>query len=521
MIKTIASGAISNTNSQAHLFVLRSKQLNIRQQCHRFALYTTLASVLYIILETLLKGGIICTIYQFVLIITIWVFSYRTISEFQSEFTTHLSKRVSEQSIERFQNLQKPFIKGFINPAVFIGLQLIDIVRAIHNKLLRIERYQMLTAKFLKIRLEQSQSNTTEPEQEEQDDTHYENWFLSKELINAKPNLLVQSPWLQDMTQNISDWLEGKQDENDLALIGENGIGKSTLLNQWLEQWDKSRTVYIKTPAKTLKEHDIFKLVCEALPLNDCEDIAQFVTQQQTLEKTVIVIDEAHHLFLSDVGGFEAYKKLQDLISAKLKNIFWVVAINHQSWIYLNDVFSQTYQFSSSITMQRWTQQGIRDLILRRHKASRRQLSFDDLLLASTSHSETATRAAESRCFSLLWDQSSGIPSVALAIWMNSARNPAKGLIEMGVPERPTSTTLQNLSDDHLFVYAALVVHESLNTQQAHAVTHLSEAIVRRTLKQGLDQGFLKRKSHGRYIINPLWQIQLCQLLRRKNFLHE
>ncbi|PIE41177.1 MAG: hypothetical protein CSA49_04530, partial [Gammaproteobacteria bacterium] len=521
LVKTLALGAISNTNSRAHLFVLKSKQLDIKQQCHRFALYTTFASVFYIILQIILKGGIICTAYLIILILTIWLLGYRTINAFQSEFATHLSKRVSEQFISRFEKLQKPLIKPLVNPAIFIGLQLLDIIRAAHIQLLRLERYQTLTAKFLKIRLEQSQSNTPEPEQEEQDDIHYENWFLNSNVLETRPNLLAQSPWLGDINQNAGDWLEGKQDENDLALIGENGIGKSTLLKQWLKQWDKSKTVYIKTPEKTLRANELLKLICDSLDFKDCEDIAGFVSQQEALEKTIIVIDEAHHLFLSDVGGFEAYKKLQDLISAKLKNIFWVVAINQQSWIYLNDVFSQTYQFSSFITMQRWTQQGIRDLILRRHKASRRQLHFDELLLASTSHSETATRAAESRCFSLIWDQSSGIPAVALAIWINSARNPATGLIEMGIPERPGSDALNSLSDDHLFVYAALVVHDSLNTQQAHAVAHLSEAIVRRTLKHGLDQGFLIRKSDDRYFINPLWQIQLCQLLRRKNFLHE
>ncbi|MCG8673152.1 MAG: AAA family ATPase [Pseudomonadales bacterium] len=521
LINTLATWAINNTNSQAHLFVLRSKQLNIAHHCHRFAFYITLSAVLYIILNSLLRGGIICTIYFAVLLVIIWLFSYRLITHFQQELITHLSKRVSEQNLNNFTRLQRPIIKIFVNPVIFIGLQFYDLVIASHNWLLRIEGYQTLTAKFLKIRLEQSQAIADSQEKETQDDTHYESWFLKKELIEAKPNLLMKSPWINDITQRVEEWLEGKYEENDLALVGDNGVGKSTLLKQFLDSWDKSKQAYIKIPSKTTRGDEVFRLVCDALQLENIEDIAQFVVQQQEMEPTIIVIDEAHHLFLSDVGGFEAYKMLQSLISAKLDNIFWMIAINRQSWIYLNDVFSRTYQFSATIELSRWNQQDIRELILRRHRASRRQLSYDELLLASTSHSETANRAAEARCFSLLWDQSSGIPSVALAIWINASRNPSKGKIEMGIPERPTSSVMLNLSDDHLFVYAALVTHESLNTQQAQAVTHLSEAIVRRALKLGLDQGFVVRKSHGRYIINPLWQLQLFQLLRRKNFLHE
>lgn len=521
LINTLATWTIGNTNSRAHLFVLRSKQLTIAHHCHRYAMYITLISVLYIILANILNGGIICTIYQFAIIAALWLFSYHLINQFQDEFQTHLSKRVSEQTLNKFVSLQRPFIKAFLNPAVFTALQFYDLIIGIHNRLLRLESYQTLTAKFLKIRLEQSQTVTEPVAKDSQDDIHYESWFFNKDLIETQSGIMLHSPWIKEINQFANTWLEGKQDENDLALIGEYGIGKTTLIKQWLKQWEGCKTAYIKIPPKTCTEEGIFKAVCKALDFDNIEDIAQFVVTQQNIEKTIVIIDEAQNLFLSDVGCFGGYKMLHSLINAKLDNIYWIIAINQQSWIYLNDVFSRTYQFSNRIHIQRWSQQEIRELILNRHRASRRKLTYDELLLASTSHSETAARAAESRCFSLLWDQSAGIPAVALAIWINSARTPAPGKIEMGIPERPSSNTLAELSDDHLFVYAALIIHQTLNTQQAQAVTHLPEAIVRRALKLGLDQGFLIRKSHGRYVINPLWHLQLSQLLRRKNFLHE
>ena len=522
-INTLASWAISNTNAQAHLFVLRSKQQAIAHHCKRFGFFITLISVLYIILISILSGGIFCSIYKLAIVVIIWIFSYRLIHQFHNEFNTHLSKRISSQWLNRFEKLQSSPIKAIENPAVFVLLQLMDLTMALHNRLMRLESYQSATAKFLKIRLEQSQQIASEPQEKEQqqDDTHYENWFLNRSLIEAKPNLLVLNNHIKEVNKYATEWLNDVQEENDLVLIGESGIGKSTLIKQWLQQWENCKTVYISVPEKTISESAIFELIQRALEIEGSHDIAEFVVKQQTLEKTIVVIDEAQHLFLSEVGCFDGYKMLQSLIGAKLDNIFWLVAINQPSWVYLNDVFGRTYQFSNRINIQRWTLSEIRDLILNRHKASHRQLTYDELLLASTSNVETATRAAESRCFSLLWDQSSGIPAVALSIWINAASNPAKGKIEMGVPERPTSNTLLNLSDDYLFVYSALVVHESLNTQQAQAVTHLPEAIVRRALKLGLDQGFLQRRSHGRYVINPLWYLQLCQLLRRKNFLHE
>ena len=520
-INTLTTWAISNTNSQAHLFVMKSRQDTIARYCHHYAFNITLFSLFYIVLSSILHGGIITSLYALGLIIIIWLFTYHLIKHFASELDTHLSKRVSEATQKRFHQIQKPLLKQCLIPPLFIALQIRDLINGVHNRLLRLESYQAMTARFLKIRLEQSQSSAEPAEKATQEDTHYESWFLNRDLPVEKPNLVMTSPLVKDLNKICQEWLEDKQEENDLALIGECGIGKTTLLRQWQSQWEDCKTILLTVSEKTTTEDGIFNLVKESLGISKNADIAQFVNEQKELERTIIVIDEAHNLFLSDVGCFNAYKMLQSLISAKLENIFWIVAINQQSWIYLNDVFSRTYQFSSRINVQRWSQQEIRELILSRHRASKRRLTYDELLLASTAHSETATRAAEARCFSLLWDQSSGIPAVALSIWANAARHPSRGHIEMGIPERPSSSVMLELSDDHLFVYAALVIHETLNTQQAQAVTHLAEPIVRRALKLGLDQGFVIRKNRGRYTINSLWYIQLCLLLRRKNFLHE
>lgn len=520
-VNTLTTSAITNTNSQAHLFVMKTRQETIARYCHHYALNVTLFSLFYIVLSSILQGGMITSLYIVALVVIVWLFTYQLIQHFESELDTHLSKRVSESLHQRYLQLKTPIIKRITLPLAFIALQIHDLINGIHNRLLHFESYQALTAKFLKIRLEQSQSQSEPVDKTTLEDTHYESWFLNRDLPAEKPNLVMTSPWVKELNILCQEWLDEKQEENDLALIGECGVGKTTLIRQWSEQWQACKVINISIDEKIVTSEGIFNRIKAALGVTDASDIAQFVTEQKNLEKSIVVIDEAHNLFLSDVGCFGAYKMLQSLISAKLENIFWIVAINQPSWIYLNDVFSRTYQFSNRLNIQRWSQQEIRELILGRHRASRRRLRYDELLLASTAHSETATRAAEARCFSLLWDQSSGIPAVALSIWVNAARHPAKGQIEMGIPERPTSSTLLELSDDHLFVFAALITHETLNTQQAQAVTHLAEPIVRRALKLGLDQGFVIRKNRGRYTINSLWYLQLCQLLKRKNFLHE
>ena len=517
-IRTLATWPISNTMGRTQVFVTQARQTQVHKDSTHYASLITVLSILDIVLKSILNGGLIYSIYSVLIILGIWYFSFHLIAKYEKEFVKHLSMQFSDAKMALFARANKPVVKTIIYPVLFIVLQGLDIISGIHMRLLRIEKYQTLSAKFLKMRLEQTQPTETEAVE---NDIDYENYFNSPSLMEENPKLLVKTPWLASLNETIESWLTEKQDENDLVVIGATGVGKTTLAKQWLAQWDQCRTVFIDLKDKIVTEKGIFSLVTESLGFKGITDIPSFVNHQKETEKTVVVLDNAHNLFLADVRGFEAYKALHNLANANLKNIFWIIIINQQSWIYLNDVFGRVYRFSSKLQLQRWSQQDIRQLILNRQRASGRRLTYDELLLASTSHSETAARAAEARCFSLLWDQSSGIPSIALSIWLNAKRSPRASLIEMGIPERPSSTAFVELIDDQLFVYAALVVHEVLNTQQAQAVTHLPEAVVRRALKLGLDQGFLNRREQGKYIINPLWYIQLCQLLKRKNFLHE
>lgn len=517
-IKTLATWPISNTVGRTQVFVTQARQTQVNKDSTHFASLITVLSFLDILLKSILNGGFIYSAYSALVVLGIWYFSYHLISKYEKEFTKHVSMQFSDAKMALFTRMQQTIAKVLMYPVIFVVLQGRDIISGIHLRLMRIEKYQMLSAKFLKMRLEQTQP--TEPEAFDSD-IDYDNYFNTKSILEKYPKLLVKTPWLESLNESIGNWHTEKQDENDLALIGATGVGKTTLAKQWQAQWDQCKTVFIDLADKITTEKEIFEVITDALDFDGITDIPSFVNHQKEMEKTVVILDNAHNLFLGDVRGFEAYKTLHNLANANLKNIFWLIIINQQSWIYLNDVFSRVYRFSGRLQLQKWSQQDIRQLILNRQRASGRRLTYDELLLASTSHSETAARAAEARCFSLLWDQSAGIPSIALSIWLNSKRSPRSGLIEMGIPERPTSPAFAELIDDQLFVYAALVVHEVLNTQQTEAVTHLPEAVVRRALKLGLDQGFLNRGDQGKYIINPLWYIQLCQLLKRKNFLHE
>ena len=78
---------------------------------------------------------------------------------------------------------------------------------------------------------------------------------------------------------------------------------------------------------------------------------------------------------------------------------------------------------------------------------------------------------------------------------------------------------LKTLKDDLCFVYAAIVIHKSLTSEEIIKVTHFPDAIVRHALKQGLNLGLLWRDDNQRYRIQPAWQGTLSSFLASKNLL--
>ena len=158
-------------------------------------------------------------------------------------------------------------------------------------------------------------------------------------------------------------------------------------------------------------------------------------------------------------------------------------------------------------------------MILSRHQGSRRRLSFNELLLSvSGANQSRSVRAANSRIYNILWEQSGGNPRVTIHLWLSAARSKERN-VEIGVPEKPASSRLKGISDDFCFIYAAIIIHHELNTREIMAVTSYPEAIVRHALKQGVYQNMIVRGDNNRYRIHPLWQQTLFNVLASRNML--
>lgn len=454
----------------------------------------------------------------------IWYFLFALLSKHQDVLVQLAEKRFSEKIYAVCRRLLESWLVFLALPIVFVFVQVNEVLVVWHRLMLKNEHYQKLSAKLLRIKLDRAVEE--EPDQEEDaasqeflSGTAYERWF-SAEPPGSIEKLWVENANLKSVTDLLASWLKGGEDENALILSGDQGAGKSTLVKQLAAQWDACELKTVSLGSKVLSEEAAFEAISQVfeVPMQAVTDVLAY---DEVCEPTIIVIDEMQNSFLADVGCFDGVKTLMSCTNAGLKNIFWLLVFNTHSWDYLNRALGHSRYFTGKKNIQRWSHQDIRSLVLQRHKASRRKLVYDELLISSTGQDTAgAMRAAETRFFHLLWEQCDGNPGVALALWRNCIRVKERHLIEVGVPERFLTKRFTEFGDQLPFVFAAIVIHGELTTEQCLLVTNLSEASVRRSLKIGIDQGVLERRPDGAYLVKAVWYEPLVAFLSRRNLLH-
>jgi hypothetical protein len=399
-------------------------------------------------------------------------------------------------------------------PMVFLLAHLVDVLSNLHQKMMIFDVYRSLSVKLLRARLE-SRSDEAVVEDESEPDQSYTEWMLRE----VPDNDLFDVGDVSGALEPLEKWFSDKTDENVTVVVGESGCGKSAFVRRLPKFWDKTPIKILDIPAKLTDAQSFFDQISELLEIEPISNAGDLFKQEEGIERQVVVIDSAHNLFMAEVGYFNAYRALMQCMNAHLDNVYWVVVLNAPSWTYLSYVFSREQRVSNVFKMPRWSPMDIRKLILSRHQGGKRRLKYNNMLLSAAASSESSSiRAADSRVFNILWEQSGGNPLAAIELWLDAVK--VKGrLAEVGVPERPSANLLNGMKDDLYFVYTAIVLHNSLSTEEIMRVTHFLEPIVRHAVKQGINMGMIIRDESKRYKIDPYWYGTLSGFLHRKNLL--
>ncbi|EQC42942.1 ATPase, AAA family [Bacteriovorax sp. BSW11_IV] len=434
-----------------------------------------------------------------------------------------LEKKVSTKVYTLIEMIEKkcpPWMASFVLLIISVIVMLFNVFISLTENL---EVSKKLSAKLFRRQLENIEVATVEVGRDKLPQDYLDIFTIRS--LEESDLLIAPDPQLsQGICDEINEWLGERAEEHSLVLYGDKGVGKTTLMKYVMSTYEDNNDVnviYHKVPAKLATRDGLRNYIKELLGFKEEERFDILSIDNRLEKKTVVFLDEVQNVFLSRSGGFEAYNELINLVNLGTKNIFWCFSFNRYSWIYLDRAFGRNQFFRNVFALSGWSDERIKELIMKRHNKTDYKLSFDFLISATNGSEEIDSYASiESRFFKLLWELSNGNPRCAISLWVSALRKRGEKSFVVNVPKLYDGDELMGLSDDTLFVLAEVLKHENLSAKEITLTTYLPIGLVRNAIKVASEGGLLYKDTRGRFMLDILSQYSIIKFLKSKNFIY-
>lgn len=324
--------------------------------------------------------------------------------------------------------------------------------------------------------------------------------------------------------EQLESWRSTRQD-GSVALVGEKGNGKTTLLALLERQISTVPVIRDTISRKALTEKDLVNDLSEALGLKDVTNVGMLASHLNNGEDCVILLDEAHNVFLRKVDGYQAFEALVRLVNYTSEHVFWVLVFNSFAWEFINQSQGRVHYFRRLLYLPQWSVEDIRTLIDQRNKRSGLQIEFDSALTDRGGDQNGELRLIETAdgFFRLLWEESNGNPRVATSLWLRSLRVVDDDKLRVGLIRQSAHAMLSEMDTEHLFALAAVCQHENLSIEELRTVLNVKSELASFMVRFLLEYGFLEPKHTDlrRVTLAPEHYLQVLRHLRGKHLLYE
>ena len=465
---------------------------------------------------------------------SVLIFSYvkviKTSLDWDDEFRRYLEAKFSGIIVERFTNTLNLLPKKIRPLFLFLAILLLSCFNFIVRITENFNFSKKISANIFKKQIEKVEAlevaSSLVP-------LEYKKRYAFQSLSNEELYIVQDQSFESSIRLEIEEWISSKSEEHSLVVFGDKGIGKTSLIKHIMSRTSQTLDscsfegvpfdcLYTKMPSKTLTKEGLQSFLCSSLGIDLQGKPFDFPAIDKKLDKKkIIFIDECQNVFLSQTGGFDCYYYLTELINMPTENIFWFLSFNKSSWIYLNSAFDRTQFFRNVFELKGWSDEKVKELVMKRHNESNYKLSYDLLISATRSQDELDKYASiESKFFKLLWELSRGNPRTALALWMTALSRKNKDTFNVNVPKELDLADLDKAQDSQMFVLAHVLKHENLTLNEVVSTSNLPRAVVRNALKMALERKYLYRDEQSRYMIDITAQHIITKQLKAKNFLY-
>lgn len=165
--------------------------------------------------------------------------------------------------------------------------------------------------------------------------------FFSRlgESLRLEEKKAITSAWI--------NWQNGRG--STVAVRNYLGEGCSLSFNTWQKMWGPGEALRIVFSQKVLEEVRLMELLQPAMSPN-------------SKDLKVVLVDNCHHLFLKEVGGFSALRTFLQIISSTNDRLFWITSWGQHGWYYLDNIMGISELFTSVIPFKTFSSEQLEEI---------------------------------------------------------------------------------------------------------------------------------------------------------------
>lgn len=350
--------------------------------------------------------------------------------------------------------------------------------------------------------------------------------YFGQRALDDENFKVMREDQLEYVVADARAFLRDGRPQGSLAISAEQGMGKTSLLN------DVSRAFAKEFPDLSMKHTSLAAKVVDdgvlgfVADLFELEEVpasrTELVDVLREIEPRVMIIDDCHHLFVREIGGFAGLDTFLEVVNLTDDIHYWVLTFNKYAWNYINRVRPRKHYFGQILELRPWNEREIQELVQRRNALAGRNVSFTDLVVTHEEgdHDFYEIIKTANGYFRLLHEFSGGNPMVALRFWKRSVKADAAGHIQVSLFRKPTMHPIQQLSDEYLFALAAIAQHGALDAQEIADIINSDRAFCEMALNYFEEREIVELDPSGRRAyLSPLYFRQVVKKLSASNFL--
>lgn len=336
--------------------------------------------------------------------------------------------------------------------------------------------------------------------------------FVSRELEESQ------------LQMAYSNWLNGGY--APVIISAEKGGGITSFLNIVLKKFENKNIIKrLSIKPSVCNQQYMLKILGEIfLPEKflGLEELINYLNSEEN--RQIVVIENLQHMYLRSVNGFNCLKTLTDIISKTSKNIFWITSTTLYANEFLNKTIRLNDIFGYHISLRQFQNNQIIELIKKRNSISGYNLEYESNPAVPRKKDfeklsyEQKQSLLEKEFFNSLNKFAQSNVSLALLFWLRSIKEIQERKVCINSDLEISSTILNSLSPERVFVLQSLVLHDGLKISDLAKTLNFSLAETNQLTQILYDDGVLVKNDEV-LLINPLLYRQSVTLLKSKNLL--